>query len=72
MITHHALDCPKKAKVQNMFQTKLIITTTIVAKNLKLDNVLVNVVDVVMTHNQVPKQWVFRKNELVKAKTITD
>ncbi len=49
---HHVLDCPKKTKVQNMFWTKPNTTTTIGAKNLKFDNVPINVVGGVMTHNQ--------------------
>ncbi len=55
---NRASDCPRKTKVQNMFQTKLIITTIIVVKLYKLDNVLVNVVATIMKHNQVPKQQV--------------
>jgi hypothetical protein len=69
---HHALDCPKKIKVQNMFQTKPTITTTIVTKNLKHDNVLMNVVANVMTRSQVPKQHAFRECEPVKVKAAAD
>jgi len=39
-----------------MFQIKPTTTTTIVAKNLKPNNVPINVIVVVMTHNQVPEQ----------------
>jgi hypothetical protein len=51
-----------------MFQTKPTITTTIMVKSSKLDNVLVNVIATIMTHSQVPKQQVFKECELVKAK----
>jgi hypothetical protein len=50
---HHALDCFKKIKVKKMFQIKPTTITTIVTKPSKLNNVLVNVVDVVMTRGQV-------------------
>ncbi len=52
---HHALDCPRKIEVQNMFWIKLTIIATIVTKNPKHDNVLVNVVDDVTTCSQVLK-----------------
>jgi hypothetical protein len=67
---YHAPNCPRKIKVQNMFRVKPTITTVVVAKASKLDNVLVNVV--VMTRNQVPKQQMFKKCELMKVKTIVD
>ncbi len=51
-----ALDYPKKLEFQNMFQTKPTITTTIVVKSYKLDNVLVNVIVIIMTHSQVLEQ----------------
>jgi hypothetical protein len=53
---HCALDYPRKGEVLNMFWTKLIINATIVSKNPKPDNVLVNVIVVAMTHSQVPYQ----------------
>jgi hypothetical protein len=53
---HCAPNCPKHIEVQNMFQIKPTITTTIVAKNPKPNNVPINVIVVVMTHNQVPEQ----------------
>jgi hypothetical protein len=37
-----------------MFRTKPITIATVLAKNPKLDNVLVDVVVVVTTHSQVP------------------
>jgi hypothetical protein len=52
---HHAPNCPRKTKVQNMFWTKPITTATIVTKNPKPDNVPVNVIVVITTHSQVPK-----------------
>ncbi len=45
---------------------------TIMAKSSKLDNVLVNVVVAITTHNQIPEQEVFRECELVKAKATID
>jgi hypothetical protein len=42
------------------------------AKSSKLDNVLVNVVVAITTHNQIPEQEVFRECELVKAKATID
>ncbi len=67
---HCALDCPRKVEVQNMFQTKPTTTTNVVAKNPKPNNVLVIVVDVVMTCSQVLEQQVFRKRESMKPKII--
>ncbi len=55
-----------------MFQTKPTTIAIIVAKFSELDNVLVSVVVVVMTHNQVPKQHVLKKCESMKAKATTD
>ncbi len=69
---HCALSCPRKIKVQNMFQTKPNIIAAIVAKNRKPNNVLVNVVAAITTHNQTPKQQVFREGEQVKAKATID
>jgi len=69
---HHALDCLRKVEVQTMFLTKPTTTTTIIAKNLKPNNVLINVVIVMMTCSQVLKQQVFRERESMKAKAITD
>jgi hypothetical protein len=65
---HCALDCPRKIEVQNMFRTKPTITITIITKNPRHDNVLINVVVDVTTCSQVPKQHAFRERELVKAK----
>jgi hypothetical protein len=50
-----------------MFRTKPTTIATIVTKNLKHDNVLVNVVIDVMT-----RQHAFRKHEPMKAKAIVD
>jgi len=69
---HRAFDCPKKAKIQNMFQIKPTITTIVIVKNLKPNNVPFNVVDVVTTCSQVQEQHVFKKHELMKAKTIVN
>jgi hypothetical protein len=69
---HCALDYPRKIKIQNMFQTKPTITTTLVTKNPKHDNVPINVIANVMTCSQVPKQHALKKHERVKAKTIVD
>jgi hypothetical protein len=44
-----------------MFQTKPTITTTILAKNPKPDNVPINVIVVVTTCSQVLEQQVLRK-----------
>jgi hypothetical protein len=48
---HCALNCFKKTKVQNMFQTKPTIVTTLVTKPSKVDNVPINVVVFVTTCN---------------------
>ncbi len=63
---HHAPNCPRKTKVQNMFRTKSNTTTTVVPKACKLDNVLVNVVVTVTTCNQVPKKKMIKEHELVR------
>jgi hypothetical protein len=55
-----------------MLWTKLTTTTIIVTKNLKPNNVPINVILVVMTHSQVPKQQAFRDSKPVKAKAIVD
>jgi len=49
---HHVLNCSRKAKVQNMFQIKPNITPTITKKNLKPNNVPINVVAIVTTCSQ--------------------
>ncbi len=46
---HCAHDYPRKIKIQNMFRIKLITIATIVTKNSKIDNVLINVVTIVTT-----------------------
>jgi hypothetical protein len=43
-----------------MFQTKPIITSTIISKLSKLDNVPINEIIVVITCNQILKQHVFK------------
>jgi hypothetical protein len=48
-----------------MFRIKPTITTNVVAKNPKLDNVLLNVVVVIMTCSQVPEQQVLKEHELM-------
>jgi hypothetical protein len=53
---HHAPNYLRKTKVQNMFRTKPTTTATAVTKNLKPNNVPINVVDVLMTHNQILEQ----------------
>jgi hypothetical protein len=55
-----------------MFRIKPTTTTTIISKPFKLDNVLINVIFVIITHNQIPKQHVFKACEPMKAKTTTD
>ncbi len=55
-----------------MFQIKQTITSPIVTKNPKPNNVLVNVVVIVTTCSQVPKQHVFKECELVKEKAVID
>jgi hypothetical protein len=52
---HHALNCPRKVEVHNMFRTKPITIAIVVAKTPKPDNVLVNVVVVFTTCSQVLK-----------------
>ncbi len=69
---HRAFDCPKKEKIQNMFQIKPTTTTIVIVKNLKLNNVPFNVVNVVTTCSQVQEQHVFKKHEPMKAKTIVN
>ncbi len=56
---HRALNCAKKVEVYNMFRTRPTATTIIIPKNLKPNNVPVNVV-IVTTHSQVPEQQVLR------------
>jgi hypothetical protein len=55
-----------------MFHTKTNIIATIVPKAPIPNNVSVNVIAIITTPSQLPKQKVFRKHELVKAKTTTD
>jgi len=69
---HCALDSLRKTKVQNMFRTKPTTIAIVVTKNPQLNNVPVNVVVVIMTHSQVPKQQVLRECEPLKVKTIID
>jgi hypothetical protein len=69
---HHAPNCPKKAEVQNMFLIKPKIILTIATKNLKLNNVPVNVIPTITTCSQELEQQVFKERELVKAKAIVD
>lgn len=71
-VEHCASNCFKQIKVQNMFHTKTNFANIVVPKLLKLDNVLINVVIIVTTCNQVPKQQVLRECELVKAKIIAN
>ncbi len=52
---HCAPSCPRKIEAQNIFRTKPNITVTITTKNLKLDNILVNVVVVITTYSQALK-----------------
>jgi hypothetical protein len=49
---HHAPNCSRKEEVQNMFQIKPNITPTITTKNLKLNNIPINVVATVTTWSQ--------------------
>jgi hypothetical protein len=53
-----------------MFQTKPTNTAIVIVKNHKLNNVLINVVDVVMTRSQVLEQHIFREREPMKAKIV--
>jgi len=69
---HRAFDYPRKIEVQKMFWTKPNIIPTIVAKPSKPNNVIVNVIVVVMTCSQVPKQQVFKEGESMKAKVIAN
>jgi hypothetical protein len=48
---HCAFDCFRKIEVQNMFRTKPNNITIEAAKNHKPDNVPVNVIVIVTTHN---------------------
>ncbi len=50
---HHAPNCPKKTKIQNMFWTKPTTITIVVTKPSKPYNVLVNVAVVIVTCSQV-------------------
>ncbi len=68
---HHAPNYAKKVEVYNMFRNRPTITTIIIPKNLKPNNVPINVV-IVTTHSQVPRQLVLRERELMKAKTTTN
>jgi hypothetical protein len=52
---HYAPNCFIKTNVQNMFWTKPTIITNVITKNPKIDHVLINVVNVVMTCSQVLK-----------------
>ncbi len=69
---HRALDCARKIEIHNMFQTKPTITTTIITKIPKHDNVRINVVDDVTTRSQVPKQHVLKEHESMNAKAVVD
>jgi len=51
---HHAPNYLKKTKVYNMFRTKPTISTIVMAKSSKPDNVPMNVVIAITTCNQVP------------------
>jgi hypothetical protein len=51
-----------------MFQTKPTNTTIVVTKNSEPDNVPINVIIVVATRSQVPKQQALRDCESVKEK----
>jgi hypothetical protein len=55
-----------------MFRTQPISYINAAPKLLKLDNVLVNVVAIVTSHNQQPKQQVLKERELIKAKGEKD
>jgi hypothetical protein len=55
-----------------MFHTKTNIIATIVPKAPKPNNVLVNVILIITTPSQLPKQKVLKEHELVKAKTTND
>lgn len=55
-----------------MFRTKPISSTSVTHKSTKLDNVLVNVVAIVTTQSQSPKQQVLKEHELIKAKGEKD
>ncbi len=62
----------KKTEVYNIFQNKPITITIVVSKPSIWDNVPYNVIIVVITYNQVPKQHVFKARELMKTKTTTN
>ncbi len=56
-VEHRCGECPKKIEVQNMFKTKSIgYNVTITPKLPKMNNVLINVVDVITIHNQQSEQ----------------
>jgi hypothetical protein len=63
-IKHRSKECPQKIEVQNMFRINAMTTPNL----LKTNNVLVNVLGVITTHNQQLEQQVFKEKELVKAK----
>jgi hypothetical protein len=68
-VEHRFGECPRKIEIKNMFKTKPIhFNTTITPKLLKANNVSVNVVVVVITYSQQPKQHVLKERVLVKAK----
>jgi hypothetical protein len=55
-----------------MFKAKPISSNVITPRPPKLDNVPVNVVAFVITHNQQPKPHVLKERELAKAKGAKD
>jgi hypothetical protein len=55
-----------------MFRIKPTTAATVIAKNLKLDNVPINVVIVIMTCSQVLEQQVIGEHELMKVKATND
>jgi hypothetical protein len=69
---HRAPNCPRKAKVQNMFRTKPKIIFIVATKSPIPNNVPINVIPTITTCSQGLKQQVFKKQKLVKAKTTTN
>ncbi len=65
-IEHKIYDYPRRDVIQAMFKEKAMVTTP------KKDNVVVNMVFVVTTHNQIPKNVVLKEKEPFKNKSLID
>jgi hypothetical protein len=65
-IEHKFYDYPRRDVVQAMFKEKAMVITP------KKDNVVVKMVFVVTTHNEIPKNVVLKEKEPLKNKSLID